>query len=72
MKAECSVEECVKRCGEWLDRFGFGSDHRLSVKRLHGQIVLCVFEGDKFVKSVDCCVFDSFVEAKLVRELLCG
>ena len=72
MKVECSVEESVKRCGEWLSEFGFGSGHRLSVKRLHGQIVLCVFSGDKFVKSVDCCVFDSFVEAKLVRELLCG
>ena len=72
MKVECSVEECVDKCLVWLSEFGFGSDHRLSVKRLHGQIVLCVFEGDKFVKSVDCCVFDSFVEAKLVRSLICG
>ena len=72
MKVECSVEDCVKSCLVWLSEFGFGSEHRLSVKRLHGQIVLCVFAGDKFVKSVDCCVFDSFVEAKLVRSLLCG
>ena len=75
MKSSCSVETGTSELKAWLSMYSADLKSgvlRLSVKRVHGNIVLVLYSGDDVVRVVDGFVFDSFQEAKHVREcVLC-